>query len=92
MFWVVSYDIVDDSRRRKVVKVLEGYGIRGQYSVFECDMSDREQMTLQAKLREVIDLDEDDVRFYPLNQTDIKRAKTLGKQAKLNFLNDAEII
>jgi CRISPR-associated protein Cas2 len=92
MFWIVCYDIVNDKRRREVVKVLEGYGQRAQYSVFECDMTDRQQMTLQAQLREVINENEDDVRFYPLNEADIKRVKTLGNDAKLNFLNDAEII
>lgn len=83
MFWIVSYDIVDDRRRAKVSQVLESYGTRAQYSVFECEISDRQQMSLERKLQEIIDVDEDDVRFYPMNAADIKRVKTLGK-AKLN--------
>jgi CRISPR-associated protein Cas2 len=35
---VVSYDISDDKRRRKVAQIMEGYGYRVQYSVFECDL------------------------------------------------------
>lgn len=92
MFWVVSYDIVDDKRRRQVVTVLESYGQRGQYSVFECTITDQQQMTLRAKLRDVIDEDEDDIRFYPLNQADVQRIETLGKQARINFLGDHHII
>ena len=92
MFWIVCYDIVNNKRRRKVVKIMESYGQRAQYSVFECDISDREQMTLEGRLSQVIDEDEDDVRFYPLNQGDIKRVRTLGKHARLHFLNDSEII
>lgn len=92
MFWVVCYDIVDDKRRREVVKIMESYGQRAQYSVFECDITDRQQMSLEGQLCEVINEQEDDVRFYPLNQGDIKRVRTLGAKAKLNFLNDAEII
>ena len=92
MFWVVAYDIVDDKRRSKVVKLLESYGQRAQYSVFECDITERQQMTLQGLLREVIDLDEDDVRFYPLNEADLKRVKTLGTHARLHFLGDSAII
>ena len=38
---LVSYDISDDKRRRKVCKILEGYGYRVQYSVFECDLDDK---------------------------------------------------
>lgn len=92
MFWIICYDITDDKRRRKVVQILEAYGLRAQYSVFECDISDRQQMTVHGKLAKVIDEEEDDVRFYPLNQADIKRVQTLGKKAQLRFLNDAEII
>lgn len=92
MFWVVCYDILDDKRRRQVVKIMESYGQRAQYSVFECDITDRQQITLEGKLSEVIDDEEDDIRFYPLNEADINRVRTLGKQARLNFLGDAEII
>ena len=92
MFWVVCYDIVNDKRRREVVTVLESYGQRGQYSVFECDITDRQQMTLKGKLAEVIDEDEDDVRFYPLNGADIKRIDTLGKRVRIHFMGDVDII
>jgi CRISPR-associated protein Cas2 len=79
MFWIVSYDIVDDRRRYKVSQILESYGTRAQYSVFECEITDRQQMSLQGKLRAVIDTDEDDIRFYPMNEAYIERVKTLGK-------------
>lgn len=92
MFWIICYDTPSDKRRRKIVKIIESYGRRAQYSVFECDITDREQITLESKLRKVVDEDEDDIRFYPLNQADIKRVRTLGRNASLNFLNDAEII
>ncbi|MEW6376162.1 MAG: CRISPR-associated endonuclease Cas2, partial [Thermodesulfobacteriota bacterium] len=36
MFYVVSYDIPDDQRRIKIAKILEDFGDRVQYSVFEC--------------------------------------------------------
>ena len=36
MYVVVSYDITNDRRRLKVMKTLEGFGERVQYSVFEC--------------------------------------------------------
>ena len=58
MFWVICYDITNDKRRRDVVKIMESYGQRAQYSVFECDISDRQQMTLQGKLAKVIDAEE----------------------------------
>jgi CRISPR-associated protein Cas2 len=64
---------------------MESYGQRAQYSVFECDITDPQQMTLEGKLGEVIDEDEDDIRFYPLDQADIKHVRTLGKTPSSAF-------
>jgi CRISPR-associated protein Cas2 len=79
MFVVVSYDIVDDKRRIKVMKTLEGYGRRAQYSVFECDLSARQVTTLRKRLKAIINAREDDVRFYFLCKIDISRVQLLGK-------------
>jgi CRISPR-associated protein Cas2 len=76
--WVVSYDIPNDKRRRQVSKVLEGYRQRVQFSVFECELDETKCDRLEKQLRQQIDEDEDDVRFYPLNQADLQRVKMLG--------------
>ena len=34
--YIVSYDITSNKLRRKIAKELENYGVRVQYSVFEC--------------------------------------------------------
>ncbi len=39
MFVLVSYDIEEDEVRKRVASVLEDYGQRVQYSVFECRLS-----------------------------------------------------
>jgi len=93
MFWVVSYDIADDKRRHKVSTILSGYGRRAQYSVFECDIDDAKRQTLETRLSDVIDEQEDDIRFYPLNEADMKRVRFLGRavlRRKVGhiFLND----
>ena len=41
-WFVVSYDIPDNKRRTKVMKLLEGYGRRAQFSVFECHVAPEE--------------------------------------------------
>ena len=85
MFWIVSYDIPNDRRRGRVSKLLEGYGRRVQYSVFECDLDDDDKLkTLEKRLRREVDDDEDDIRLYPLNRADLKRVRLLGK-AKLEL-------
>jgi CRISPR-associated protein Cas2 len=78
MFWIVSYDIPDDKRRGKVAKILEGYGRRAQYSVFECQITDDQRERLEELLKSVLDTEEDDVRFYPMNRADLTRVRLLG--------------
>jgi len=79
MLWVVSYDIPNDKRRRKVAELLKGYGQRAQYSVFECEIDEQKCDQLEKRLRRQIDEAEDDVRFYALNEADLKRVRLLGK-------------
>jgi CRISPR-associated protein Cas2 len=79
MFWIVSYDIPNDKRRGKVAKILEGYGRRAQYSVFECEINDEQREKLERALKREIDTEEDDIRFYPMNRADLKRVRLLGR-------------
>ena len=48
MFLVVSYDIPDDRRRTKLHRHLKGFGMRVQYSVFECVLEEPEVARLQT--------------------------------------------
>jgi CRISPR-associated protein Cas2 len=67
LFYVVAYDIPDDKRRKKVSDLLEGYGKRVQYSVFECVLTPTKYDELRSRLRKQVKLKEDSVRFYPLS-------------------------
>ncbi len=91
MFWIVSYDIPNNKRRTKVAKILEGYGRRAQYSVFECEIDSEKCDKLEQRLQREIDPQEDDIRFYPMNRADIKRVRMLGR-AELNRARSHHII
>ena len=62
-FVVVSYDIPDDRRRNRVCKLLKDYGERVQYSVFECMLRPDDLKRLRERLKPLLVLEEDDVRF-----------------------------
>jgi len=64
--FMISYDIVDDKRRRRVQKVLEGFGARVQFSVFECLLAVSEYSSLKEKLAPVMDSACDSIRLYRL--------------------------
>jgi len=51
---LVSYDIRDPKRLRRAAKVLSGFGIRIQYSVFTCQLSDRDRERLRWELGKVL--------------------------------------
>ncbi len=76
-FLVVSYDIPSNRRRYKVMKTLEGFGLRVQYSVFECNLKPREVDELRKRLMKLCD-SEDSIRFYFLGAEDVKRIERLG--------------
>lgn len=65
-FVVVAYDVSDDRRRSHVVKVLEKVGVRVNYSVFECMLTDIQYKSLQSTLLSKIKLKEDTIIYYPI--------------------------
>jgi CRISPR-associated protein Cas2 len=79
MFTVISYDVADDRRRRRVLALLKGYGRHVQESVFECDLSGTELAAARQGLRDIIEPHADDVRFYFLDRAAVKRIRVLGR-------------
>lgn len=78
MFLVVAYDIADDKRRLKVMKMLEGYGQHVQESVFECDLRPAVYREMSQRLARLIDHGMDNVRLYHLCSADIARIEQIG--------------
>lgn len=64
--YLVSYDISDPKRLRRVARTLEGFGVRLQYSVFECPLDGMRLAKLKAELQDLVDHDEDQVLFVSL--------------------------
>lgn len=65
-FYVVAYDVSDDGRRRRVVKLLEALGTRVNFSVFECMLTPRQFTQLQTATLQAISPKEDSVIYYPI--------------------------
>ena len=59
--YLVSYDICNPKRLRKVARALEGFGVRLQYSVFECPLDAMRLAKLKAELHDLLNHDEDQV-------------------------------
>jgi CRISPR-associated protein Cas2 len=72
--YLICYDITDDRDRNRVARLLERYGDRVQYSVFEVHLARAEQLAgIERELREILaesggDAESlADVRFYRLS-------------------------
>jgi CRISPR-associated protein Cas2 len=77
--WVVAYDCPCDKRRRRIAVLLEGYGVRVQESVFECELPSEVVLRLQSRLQRLINADEDAIRLWPLSRSCCARIVNLGR-------------
>lgn len=59
--FLIAYDIAEPRRLRRVIKIMEAYGTRLQYSVFLCDLSGSEELHWRGDILDVIKLAEDSV-------------------------------
>ena len=66
IFCVVAYDIADDRRRAQIAKVLEKYGKRVNFSVFECMFTESQYLKVQQLLKKKMKMKEDIMAFYPV--------------------------
>jgi len=64
--YIVSYDIADPTRLRRVHKAVRDYGDGIQLSVFACQISERDRATLECRLLDIINQREDQVIFIKL--------------------------
>jgi len=83
MLVLVTYDVKTESREgqrrlRRVAKACENRGQRVQYSVFECLVDPAEWAELRQNLINVIDPDEDSLRFYFLGKNWRRRVEHVG--------------
>ena len=68
--WIVTYDICEAKRLRKVFETCKQFGVHLQYSVFECDLDPRQRVDMERQLTEIIHHQEDQVLFIELGPTE----------------------
>lgn len=76
--WIVTYDVADARRLRRVYRTLLGYGDWLQLSVFRCDLSARERVRLQGLLEQEIRPQQDQVIFMDLGPADARGSEALS--------------
>jgi CRISPR-associated protein Cas2 len=64
--FLVTYDISDDTRLRRVHKTMRGFGDHLQYSVFECQFTQTDLVRCRHALAQIIHHKDDQVLFVDL--------------------------
>lgn len=84
--YLVTYDIADPKRLRRVFRTMKGFGAHLQLSVFQCDLPDIDLVRMKAALTEIIHHTEDQVLIIDLGATEsnpVKRMESLGLKAEM---------
>lgn len=91
LLYIIAYDIPCNKRRKKVSDLLEGYGTRVQYSVFECVLSNTKYCELKTRILKRVNIKEDHLRFYPLSKHTLESIEVLGGPPVINKMSSTII-
>jgi CRISPR-associated protein Cas2 len=83
MLMLVSYDVstadaAGKRRLRRIAKACQNFGIRVQYSVFECNVDPAQWVRLKATLEDIFDPSTDSLRYYNLGDNYATRIEHVG--------------
>jgi len=90
MLVLITYDVKTSSpggtrRLRKVSKACQNYGQRVQNSVFECVLDATQLTILKHELLEIIDPENDSLRFYRLGNNYKNKVEHVGAKPALQI-------
>ncbi len=97
MLVLITYDVNVTSeggqrRLRRIAKTCLDYGMRVQYSVFECDVRPNQWVMLRAALEEIYDEKLDSLRFYFLGKRGRQKVEHIGANHIVDPVSDALIL
>lgn len=78
MLHLVAYDITSPKRLRRVAKICEDFGIRVEYSVFECDIAPATFDQFWQKLAATIDEESDCILAYRICGSCVQKIESMG--------------
>jgi len=81
---LLTYDISCTKSRTKVATLLEGYGYRVNFSVFELDIKKYKLETLLEEIRTLCDID-DSIRVYAFSTDTIDKSYDLNSKRPKPF-------
>ncbi len=90
--YLICYDIADPKRLQKVARIMEDFGLRVLYSVFECYLTPVQLESLRQAVEPLLDPLTDSVRYYVLCERCERHVEHLGRERKFLRLKECEIV
>lgn len=90
--YLVAYDISDRRRLAKIARIMEGYGIRVQKSVFETSLSTSSLNELKLRILQTLDPVEDGVKFFRICEKCYQNSLFIGEDVDYDFAKSHLII
>lgn len=87
MLIVIAYDISDPKRLKKVAETCMNFGVRVQYSIFECRLTAQQFNSLWEQVCAIADGEDDRIVAYPIFAHAARDVRTYGRM----FSNDAVV-
>jgi CRISPR-associated protein Cas2 len=75
--YLVTYDICNQKRWRKVFRIMNGHGEWWQYSVFFCILKEIDRVRMQTQLEECMNLKEDKCLIIDLGANEETARETM---------------
>ncbi len=82
MLRLIAYDVKDPRRLRKIARICQDYGIRVEYSVFECDLNENMFHSFLERILKVIDPRQDRFIAYRICSACERNAVRVGTLAR----------
>lgn len=97
MMVLVTYDVSFSSeggqkRLRQLAKTCLDYGVRVQYSVFECEIDSTQWLAFKDELLSIYDPEVDSLRFYKLGKNWQHKVEHHGAKVALDIFRDSLIL
>ena len=79
--YIVTYDVSDDKRWRRLFKLMHGYGQWLQLSVFQCRLTRMRQVELVRQIETILNRDEDHLLMLDVGPAEnvVARVQSIGK-------------
>lgn len=79
MLFLMMYDIHTPKRLYRIAKLMENYGKRVQYSVFEAELYPSQLKELLEKANSIIDPKTDSIKVFPFCEACAPKRRTFGR-------------